>query len=112
MKKCSKFAESAESSTFTNVWQKIGRLDAAAESAESAESPDMNKLVASSSMNPQKIGRIGIAIESAVTTQSIFAESAESATFTIVWQKLGRLDGAAESAKTAESSTFANAQQK
>ena len=69
----------------------------------------MNKLVASFSPAPQKIGRIGNAIESAATTQSSFAESAESSTFAIVYQKIRRSEGAAESAKTAESSAFTNA---
>ena len=59
--------------------------------------------MASFSSDPQNIGRIGIPIESAATMQSKFAESAESATFTIEYQKIGRPDGAAESAKTAES---------
>ena len=42
-------------------------------------------------------------MDSVVAAQSIFAESAESATFTNTLQKIGRIDIPTESALTAES---------
>ena len=68
---------------------KIGRIDIPTESAQTAGAPGATKLIASFSKNLLNMRQTGVAMDSVVAAQSIFAESAESATFTNTLQKKG-----------------------